>query len=199
MKTLFYIVVLIIFSLMSLQAQILEPGDGVRIRFLNIDEKISGDYFIQQKGALQLPYIGIIQTKERDYSTIKTEIDTKYDSLYRAVELTILPLFRISVLGEVRTPGVYYVTGVEKLLDVIALAGGETADSDMSEIFVERQNEEFIFDAEKLLEDKGEQKDFYLKSGDRVFISRKWGTAKNTALLFTAAGLAIAIIALATR
>ena len=199
MKTLFYIVLLIIFSLMSLQAQILEPGDGVRIRFLNIDEKISGDYFIQQKGALQLPYIGIIQTKERDYSTIKTEIDTKYDSLYRAVELTILPLFRISVLGEVRTPGVYYVTGVEKLLDVIALAGGETADSDMSEIFVERQNEEFIFDAEKLLEDKGDQKDFYLKSGDRVFISRKWGTAKNTALLFTAAGLAIAIIALATR
>jgi protein involved in polysaccharide export with SLBB domain len=103
------------------------------------------------------------------------------------------------VLGEVRTPGVYYVTGVEKLLDVIALAGGETADSDMSEIFVERQEEEFVFDAEELLEDEGENKDFYLKSGDRVFVSRKWGTARNTALLFTGAGLLVAIIALVTR
>ena len=180
-------------------AQVLEPGDGIRMRFLNIDEKISGDYFIQQSGYIQMPYIGTIETKERDYEIIKSEIIVKYDSLYRGIELSILPLFRISVLGEVRVPGVYYVTGVEKLLDVIALAGGETADSDMSEIYIERQDEEFVFDAEELLEDIGEQQDFYLKSGDRVFVSRKWGTSTNTGLIFTAAGLLIAIIALATR
>ncbi len=195
----FFVTMLFVLCLGSLQAQILEPGDGVRIRFLNIDERISGDYFIQQNGDLQLPYIGITYTPERDYSVIREEINAKYDSIYHGVELTILPLFRISVLGEVRTPGVYFVTGVEKLLDVIALAGGETADSDMSEIYVERKNEEFVFDAEELLEDKGEQPDFYLKSGDRVFVSRKWGTARNTALFFAAATLLVAIISLITR
>jgi protein involved in polysaccharide export with SLBB domain len=199
MKIIIQSFLLIIFSNIFLNAQILEPGDGVRIRFLNIDEKISGDYFIQQKSELQLPFIGILQTKNRDYNNIKAEINTKYDSLYREVELTILPLFRISILGEVRTPGVYYVTGVEKLLDVIALAGGETADSDMSEIFVERKNEKFVFDAEKLLIDSGDKQDFYLKSGDRVFVSRKWGTARNTGLIFTAAGLIIAIIAVVIK
>lgn len=200
------ILILIIFSLITmlipLQAQILDPGDGVRITFYNLTgEDISGDYYIQQNGILQLPYIGLLRINDRDYDLVRSEIESKYDSLYTGVELIILPLFRISVLGEVRAPGVYYVTGVEKLLDVIALAGGETADSDMSEIYVERKNQEFIFDAEKLIEgqDDQEEKDFYLKSGDRVYVSRKWGTARSTALLISAAGLVVAIIALVTR
>jgi protein involved in polysaccharide export with SLBB domain len=143
----------------------------------------------------------LLKINEREFNLVRSEIETKYDSLYTGVELIILPLFRISVLGEVRTPGVYYVTGVEKLLDVIAMAGGETADSDMSEIYVERINKEFIFDAEKLIEGRDDQgaEDFYLKSGDRVFVSRKWGTARNTAIIISAAGLVVAILALVAR
>jgi len=193
---------LLLLMLLQLNAQVLEPGDGVRITFYNItDEDISGDYFIQQNGILQLPYIGLLRVNERVFDLVRSEIETKYDSLYTGVELIILPLFRISVLGEVRTPGVYYVTGVEKLLDVIALAGGETSDSDMSEIYVERKDQEFVFDAEELIEGQGElaEKDFYLKSGDRVFVSRKWGSSSNTALLISAAGLLIALVALFVR
>lgn len=202
MKKIILIVIFLATNLISLQSQVLEPGDGVRITFYNITgEDISGDYYIQQNGVLQLPYIGLLRINERDYNLVKSEIETKYDSLYTGVELIVLPLFRISVLGEVRIPGVYFVTGVEKLLDVIAMAGGETADSDISEIYVQRKDQEFIFDAEKLIEGQGEQeeKDFYLKSGDRVFVSRKWGTARSTAILISAAGLLIAIVALVTR
>ena len=202
MKKIILIVIFIATTLISLQAQIPEPGDGIRITFYNItDEEVSGDYFIQQNGILQLPYIGLLRIDERDYSLVKSEIETKYDSLYTGVEIIILPLFSISVLCEVRVPGVYYVTGVEKLLDVIALAGGETADSDMSEIYVQRKDQEFIFDAEELIEGQGEQeaKDFYLKSGDRVFVSRKWGASSNTAILISATGLLVAIMALFIR
>ncbi len=200
MKNILFTVAFLFLNLLGLQAQILEPGDGVRLKFYNITEAdISGDFYTQQNGALQLPYIGMISTNDREYSLVRSEITTKYDSLYRGVELIILPLYRINVLGEVRTPGVYYVTGVEKLLDVIALAGGETADSDMSEIFVERKDKEFVFDAEELIEGQGELKDFYLKSGDRVFVSRKWGTSRSTAIMISAAGLLIAIVAIVTR
>ncbi len=143
----------------------------------------------------------MIDVNKKDFSLIKSEVEAKYDSLYRGVELIILPLFRISVLGEVRKPGVYFVTGVEKLLDVIALAGGETADSDMSEVYVERSDKEFVFDAENLIEgqDTEQETDFYLKSGDRVFVSRKWGASSNAALMISAAGLLVAIVALVTR
>jgi polysaccharide export outer membrane protein len=175
----------------------LDPGDGVRITFYNISEDdVSGDFFIQQNGNLQLPYIGMIFTQNKDFSVIREEIDKKLDSLYTGVELIILPLYRISVLGEVRTPGVYYVSGVEKLLDVIALAGGETSDSDMSEIYVGRRDKEFVFDAEKLIEQESKIEDFYLQSGDRVFVSRKWGSSRSTAIMISAAGLIVAIAAL---
>ena len=200
MKKHLFMVVFLFFNLLGLNAQILEPGDGVRITFYNITEDdVSGDFFIQQKGNLQLPYIGMIATQNKEFSLIRSEIEGKLDSLYRGVELIVLPLYRISVLGEVRSPGVYYVTGVEKLMDVIALAGGETSDSDMSEIYVERKDKEFVFDAEELIEQETNIEDFYLQSGDRVFVSRKWGSSRSTAILISAAGLIVAIAALVVK
>ena len=200
MKAVILNVLLLMFYASWLNAQVLEPGDGVRINFYNISgEDISGDYYIQKNGMLQLPYVGQISTNDRPVDSLKKEIRSRYDRLYKGVELILLPIFRISVLGEVQNPGVYYVTGVEKLLDVIALAGGETADSDMSEVYVERKDQEFVFDVEKLIQGGNPEKDFYLQSGDRVYVSRKWGTSRNTAMMISAAGLIVAVIALITR
>ncbi len=173
-------------------AQKLDPGDGVRLTFFNITEEISGDFFVQQNGILQLPYAGLLKLEDRDYNMIKTEIVAKYDSLYRGAELIVSPLYKINVLGEVRNPGVYFVTGVEKLLDVIAMAGGETVDSDMSEILVQRKDETLDFDAEEIIRGDKDAKDFYLKSGDRIYITRKWWVSvQNTTFLISAASLLV--------
>jgi uncharacterized protein YxjI len=69
----------------------------------------------------------------------------------------------------------------------------------MSEIFVQREDKELVFDADELIRGQGNLNDFYLQSGDRVFVSRKWGTSRNTAMVISAAGLAVAVIALITR
>ena len=196
----FFSIVLFIVSLQETNANILNPGDGVRITFYNISDAISGDFFIQQDSSLQLPYIGMLNTSLRDYSDLKKEITVKYDSLYRGVELIVSPLYKINVLGEVRRPGVYFATGVEKLLDVLAMAGGETEDSDMSEILVQRKDGTLIFDAEEIIRGKKGAKDFYLNSGDRIYVTRKWWvSAQNTTFLFTAAGLVVTIYAVLTR
>ncbi len=50
-------IILLLIASVSNYAQYLNPGDGVRIAFFNISDKISGDYFIQQDGNLQLPYL----------------------------------------------------------------------------------------------------------------------------------------------
>ena len=105
---------IIIFSLQiqiilnPVYAQYLNPGDGVRINFYNISDAISGDFFVQQDGNLQLPYIGVILTNGRSYEDIKFDVTTKYDSIYKEVELIVRPLFKINILGEVQTPGIYY-------------------------------------------------------------------------------------------
>ena len=181
-------------------SQNVEPGDGVRITFFNVSEEISGDYFIQQNNILQLPYVGLLNLVGKDYNMLKQEIVTKYDSLYRGVELIVTPLYKINVLGEVRRPGIYYVTGVEKILDVIAMAGGETEDSDMSEILVDRKENTLEFDAEDIIRGDPDTKDFYLKSGDRIYVTRKWWVSvQNTSFLFSAASLIVTIYAVTTR
>lgn len=183
-----------------LNAQELNPGDGVRILFYNIPEKISGDYFIQQDGRIQLPYIGLIETRQRDFKDIQSEISLKYDSLYRDPELTIQPLLKINILGEVRTPGFYYLTGIEKLSGLIALAGGETSDADIENLYIIRNEKELEIDAEELIADGGTVRDIGLKSGDRIFVPREWWVgARNVAVIISGVAVLVTIVSLFVR
>ncbi len=188
----------IIFS--SVYAQYLDPGDGVRINFYNISDAISGDFFVQQDGNLQLPYIGVILTNSRSYEDIKFEITTKYDSIYKEVELIVRPLYKINVLGEVQNPGIYYVTGVERLSDVIAMAGGETNDASIGKVHFLRENKEIIVDIRDILEKGIQEKNILLKSGDRVYVPRKWWVAgRNLSFIISGAAVIVASLALFMR
>jgi protein involved in polysaccharide export with SLBB domain len=175
-------------------ALILNPGDGIRILIYNIPEKVSGDYFIQQDGNIQLPYLGIIPTSNRDYKEIKEEVVQKYDSLYRAPELTVQPLLKINILGEVKNPGFYVVTDVEKLSGLIALAGGETADADLDGIYLVRDNQEIEVGSESY---SAYGKDINLESGDRFYVPRRWWVgARNSAIIISVLTLTVMIISL---
>ena len=133
-------------------SQKLNPGDGVRITFLNITDEISGDYNIQQDGNIQLPFIGLVQTTNIDYKEIKKTIYKKYSELYKDPALTIQPLLKINILGEVRTPGYYYVTDIENMTGILALAGGVTGAAASGDIYIIRGNEEILLDAYELME-----------------------------------------------
>ena len=188
-----FIAVILCFT--SSFSQTLNLGDGVRITFFNISEAISGDYFVQQDGNVQLPYIGLIPVLERQFTEIQAEIVAKYDSIYRDPELTVQPLYKVNILGEVRTPGIYYVTGVEQLVDLISLAGGETSDADIESIYIIRGDEEIEIDAEKMILEKSDLSDLGLRSGDRIYVPRRWWvTARNMGIIISGAALVVTII-----
>lgn len=170
-----FIIVLTLLNLSaSLRAQYLNPGDGVRITFFNISDKISGDYYIQQDGQIQLPYAGLIATEGKEYPAIKAEITEKFDSLYKDPELTVQPLFKINILGEVRTPGYYYVTDIEKLTGIFALAGGVTGDANLDNVYIIRGDKEIELDAQNLIQTGSTMGDIGLQSGDRIFVPKTW-------------------------
>ena len=105
-------------------SQDLKTGDGVRLTFYNIEDNVSGDYFVMQDWTLQLPYIGQMNVRDRGFDALRDSIIYSYQNIYREPELTVQPLFRINILGEVRNSGIYYVTGFERLSDLLAMAGG---------------------------------------------------------------------------
>lgn len=200
MKKIFFILLFVVSNISGLYSQILNPGDGVRIIFYNINDNISGDYYIQQDGLLQLPFIGNVDTRNRDFKFLKTQIVSKYDSLYKNPELTVQPLLRINILGEVRNPGYYYVTDVEKITGILALAGGVTGSAASKDIYILRGDEEIELNVSELTAKGNTAADFGLRSGDRIFVPRSfWADASQYAIIFSGIAVLSTVIALLIR
>jgi len=190
MKNILLLSVFLMFSADFCYPQTLNPGDGVRITFLNITDQITGDYYIQQDGHLQLPFIGLVKTTNVDYKEIKKVIFNKYAELYKNPALTIQPLYKINIMGEVRTPGYYYVTDVEKMTGILALAGGVTGSAATDDIYIIRNEKEILLNASELIEQGNTAADFGLQSGDRIFIPRSfWADAGQYGIILS--GLAV--------
>lgn len=185
---------IILFISPRLKAQYLNPGDGVRISFFNISDKISGDYFIQQDGHIQLPYVGLIATDNKPYNEIKADIISRFDSLYRNPELTVQPLFKINILGEVKEPGYYYVTDVEKLTGIFALAGGITSDANLDDVYIIRGDKEINLDAQRLIESGTTMGDIGLQSGDRIFVPKTWwANARSVTIILSVVSVLVTV------
>ena len=74
MKYLFLIFIISLLASIDSSAQELNPGDGVRISFLDITDVISGDYFVQPDGVIHMPFIGVVSVNNKDFKDIKNDI-----------------------------------------------------------------------------------------------------------------------------
>ena len=177
-----------IFSLVALlcysgNSQTLRPGDGLRLMFYNISDTLSGQYYIQENGNISLPYLGTIRASGRNIDSLKQEINNKYNNLYRNPELTILPVYKVNIFGEVNKPGYYYVTQTDKLSDLVAMAGGPTTYADLGGITLTRNGRELDIDGEKIIEGGNKEGDIALQSGDQVYVPRKWFSGPTQAIV----------------
>jgi len=191
-----------IFFFMSLSslAQVLNPGDGVRITFHDITDAISGDYFVEPDGIISLPFVGNINAINRNFQDVKSQIIFRYDSLYRNPKLTVHALYRVNVLGEVRNPGYYYVTEIEKFTGILALAGGTTGNADLGSIYIIRGFKEIQLDVETIIQEGDSASDFGLRSGDQIFVPRTWwADARGVTILISAAALVVTIVSIILR
>jgi polysaccharide export outer membrane protein len=155
-------------------AQGLNPGDGIRISFFDIEDVITGDYYIQPNGLINLPQIGIINSSNKDFKEIKSEIESRYDSLYKDPHISVNALFRINILGEVTNPGFYYVSDSEKFTAILAFAGGTREDADLGSIKLIRNFESIELDVETIIQEGSTVTDFGLQAGDQVFVPKTW-------------------------
>ena len=191
MKKVFFIL-FVTLSIFISYAQKINPGDGVRIAFLDIGDVITGDYYIQPNGLLNLPQIGIINTTNKVFKEIKSEIESRYDSLYKDPHLSVNALFRINILGEIENPGFYFVSDSEKFTAILAFAGGPREAADLGDIVLIRDFEAIEIDVETIIQKGRNASDFGLQSGDQIYVPRKWWT-DNSGVVTTI----ISIVALA--
>jgi len=192
--------IIIVLSSKNISGQILKPGDGINLTFFNIKEKLQGQYYIQDNGKIQLPYLGLISTNNRDFSEVRNEIISKYSNIYRNPEINVQPLYRIGILGEVGKPGIYYANGFESLTDIIAKAGGETNDADLDGIYIIRDNTKMEINVKDIFEKGNSLLDIGIRSGDKIYVPRTWWvTARDASVIISGVAVLVAIAGLFTK
>ena len=118
----------------------LAPGDKVRVTVFG-EDRLSGEYQIDNAGTLSLPLAGTIQgaglTKPELEQMLTTQLKNQY---LRNPKVTVdVVSFRpFYVLGEVQKPGEYPFRSGLNVLSAIAIAGGATYRAHTSKVMIQR-------------------------------------------------------------
>jgi polysaccharide biosynthesis/export protein len=115
---------------------VLGPEDGISVHVVDLpelDSKALGVIRIDHQGNIRLPLAGRIQASGLTVEQLEKEIANRLSGIMNDPEVTVsVAEFRshpVSVLGAVRNPGVYQVTGRKTLFEVLSLAGGLNPDA----------------------------------------------------------------------
>ena len=118
----------------------LAPGDKLRVTVFG-EDRLSGEYQIDNAGSLSLPLAGTIQGASLTKSELEEAITRELKSQYlRNPKVTVdVVTFRpFYVLGEVQKPGEYPYRSGLNVLSAIAIAGGVTYRAHSSKVMIQR-------------------------------------------------------------
>jgi polysaccharide export outer membrane protein len=179
---------------------VLRPGDLLDVTVYRQPE-LSSKYLIDARGMLQIPGLPLIQAAGLDPLVVKDRIIQVLRTLgFDNPQLSVQPQIRVSVLGEIKTPGLYPVEPGTTLLQLVTLAGGPVGRADLRRVNVVRDGRRFEVDLQAGLSGSAAGR-ITLISNDLVVIPKQGGFSREDAsflfgVLSAALGVANIIIAL---
>jgi polysaccharide export outer membrane protein len=107
------------------------PEDVLTVNVFN-EPSLSGKFRVENDGQFSYPFLGRVQAGGRTLAAVGDAIKTRLAEGYlRSPQVTVdVEQFRsqsVFVMGEVRSPGKYGLSGAVSLLEVLAQAGSPTA------------------------------------------------------------------------
>jgi polysaccharide biosynthesis/export protein len=160
----------------------LRPGDALRVAVKN-EPELSGDFPVASDGTVMLPIVGLTAAADRAFDGLRAELAGRYAEELADPEVQITALVRVSVLGEVRNPGLFLVDPTHAVRDVIALAGGLTPSAKRDAILITRGGVEVA----AAYEAGADELAGALRSGDEVFVARRSWLSENLGIFVGAA------------
>lgn len=177
----------------------LGPGDAVRMELYPDRAMLAGgglgsgvprDFYVDESGHVLLPVAGAVRVEGRDFEEVRAEVERAFAAEFHDALVRLVPLLRISVLGEVRMPGLVPVDPTMTLSDVVAAAGGLTNLADESNIRLMRGGEVVsVSSAQDIVQRRDP-----LVSGDQIVVGRKSWASQNSPWLIGAAASVLASV-----
>ena len=170
----------------------LGAGDVVRVQIWR-EPTLNGDFQVDEQGRLTLPLLGGRTVTGMPWPVLRDSLLLAYRQELKAPSVTLTPLRRVYVLGEVNRPGLYLADPTLSLAGIVGLAGGASPIGDLRKLRVVRRGETII---EKASID-GQLIRVDVRSDDQVFVDRRnWFELNSTFVASAAISVASIIISL---
>ncbi|MGD2045940.1 MAG: SLBB domain-containing protein [Gemmatimonadota bacterium] len=147
----------------------LQPGSVLRIQVWRQPE-YSGDFVLGVEGRLVHPLYQEVPLEGLTLAEARVAIEEFLAGYLQGAQITVEPLYRVSVGGEVREPAVYQVERGTTVAEAVAVAGGPTAVARLDQVTLARGNELYTL---RLGEDVVTAGLLPVVSGDQIFIERE--------------------------
>jgi polysaccharide export outer membrane protein len=177
-------------------AYVFHVGDSVELAVVGYGEELDGIYRVDIDGEIDLPFVGAVAAEGKTFLEVERAIQERVWAYYiNRPDVVVRPLYAITVLGEVRRPGTFDISGGERLSTLIALAGGTSDNALLSKSRVTREGESMQRNLNQALESGRTIEDIGITSGDVVYVPRKgwWRDFRNWAALVSAVSLSVAV------
>jgi protein involved in polysaccharide export with SLBB domain len=180
-----------------------QAGDRILL-VVEREPTLSDTFTVAEGPVVLLPQAGRISLDGVLRSELEPHLTREIGRVVRDPELRARTLIRISVIGEVGSPGFYQLESELVLTDVLARAGQVTRDADLGRISVERGGR-IVWDATALGPEiiEGRTLDqLGVRAGDRIIVGRRpsfsWleGGARTILLIVSLPVTLIALFAL---
>jgi protein involved in polysaccharide export with SLBB domain len=175
----------------------LRTGDLLKIRVYR-DSELSGEYLIDARGDVQIPGLGVIRAAGLDPTQVNDRlVDALRSRGFRTPEIAVQPLIRVSVLGQVRAPGLYPVEPGVSIIQLLTLAGGPTEVANLKRAQVVRDDRAFTVDLQSALGGSAAGR-VALYSNDVVYVPQRHSlfSRDNIGFAATIASLALSVVTL---
>ncbi len=164
---------------------VLQPGDVVRIQVFGRAEH-NGEYPVDENYILLLPVIGELDVRNLTVPQLRARIREEYSRLYTQSFVSIIPLFRVAVLGEVVRPGLMSADPTMTVFDLLAMAGGLLPTGRSGDLRLIRDGNTYslALNAQSLA--SATLRELGVRSGDQMIVPRKRFTHDDFILGLTA-------------
>lgn len=168
----------------------LRPGDRVQLRVWQ-EKGLTGKFPVDEMGRVTLPMLGVVPVLGRPWPVLRDSLIAEYQRQLRNPSVSLTPLRRVQVLGEVTKPGQYFADPTLSLAGLIALAGGANQVGDLHRVRVVRDGRTIMKSAS--VENLLMQGTF--ESNDQIFVDRRPWLERNTQFVAsTVLGMASIIV-----
>lgn len=149
------------------------PGDAIVIKSTNYRE-LNDTIFVLGDTTAELPYVGRVNVASIDESNIRRYFTETYSKYLKEPDIAVFILYRVSVIGRVGRPGIYYLPSFATLGDVIALSGGPLPDANLNRIKVYSGATRTHLNLRKTITNNLKLKDLQIGSGTVVEVPKKF-------------------------